>query len=223
MVVGDNRLRAYHLFGANGEFERRVGWAPDGGMLVLTGFMPDPKSAALFSAVGSQFRSVAFTGDSKSHTTRPVERVVLAGAVATKDTVAEGWLPEDAHLWQVGPPVAFGPLMLMGVLPDGSVAFSDSTAYSIKIARPGADVWRIMRRPLRPIPVTRRMISAEKDRLRERIPGGDPTLRQDEKERIDNLPFSVDRRSGTFSVVPISVVHKGIMRHPTSRATPSRF
>ena len=112
--------------------------------------------------------------------------------MATKDTVAEGWLPEDGESLYTGLPQVkvFGSRMLVGVLPDGSVAFSDSTAYTIKIARPGAGVWRILRRPLQPIPVTGRMISAEKDRLRERIAGSSPTLRQYENERIDNMPFS---------------------------------
>ena len=192
VVVGDSGHLAYHLFSANGEFERRVRWVLEGDIPVLTGFMPDPAGDALFSAVGSQFRSMQARGDSKSHTSRPVERLDLAGEVATRDTVAEGWLPEDGESLYSGLPQvkAFGSRMLVGVLPDGSVAFSDSTAYAIKIARSGAGVWRILRRPLQPIPVTGRMISAEKDRLRERIAGSSSTHRQYENERIDNMPFS---------------------------------
>lgn len=193
VVVGDTDHLAYHLFGATGEFERRVGWGFGDGIPVLTGMMPDPRGDALFSAVGSQFRAVmSIGGDTKSHTSRAVERITLAGEDATRDTVAEGWLPEGGESIYTGLPQVktFGSRMLVGVLPDGSVAFSDSTAYAIKIARPGAGVWRILRRPLQPIPVTGRMISAEKDRLRERIPARSPTLRQYENERIDNLPFS---------------------------------
>ena len=192
VVVGDGRHLAYHLFGANGEFERREGWGFGDGIPVLTGIMPDPRGDVLFSAVGSQFRSMSYIGETKSHTSRAVERITLAGEHATRDTVAEGWLPEGGESIYTGLPQVktFGSRMLVGVLPDGSVAFSDSTAYAIKIARPGAGVWRILRRPLQPIPVTGRMISAEKDRLRERIPARGPTLRQYENERIDNLPFS---------------------------------
>lgn len=54
--------------------------------------------------------------------------------------------------------------MLTGVLPDGSVAFSDSSAYAIKIARAGAGVWRILKRPFHPIRVTNRVIEAETER-----------------------------------------------------------
>ncbi len=192
VVVGDSRALAYHLFGANGGFERRVSWRLEGDLPVLTGFMPDPMGDALFSAVGSQFRSVSFQGDSRSHTSRPVERISLEGEVATKDTVSEGWLPEDGESLYTGLPQVrvFGSRMLVGVLPDGSVAFSDSTAYKIRIARPGAGVWRILLRALRPTPVTGRMISAEKDRLRGRIAGRSGALAQYENERIDNRPFS---------------------------------
>ena len=63
--------------------------------------------------------------------------------------------------------------MLAGVLPDGSVAFSDSSAYVVKIARPGEGVWRILKRPLQPIPVTNWVIEAEKQsRLRDASGGG---------------------------------------------------
>lgn len=40
-----------------------------------------------------------------------------------------------------------------------------SSAYAIKIARPGAGVWRILKRPFHPIPVTDRVIEAETERL----------------------------------------------------------
>ena len=59
--------------------------------------------------------------------------------------------------------------MMAGVLPDGSVAFSDSSAYAIKIARPAAGVWRILKRPFQPVPVTNRVIEAEKERRLERL------------------------------------------------------
>jgi len=108
------------------------------------------------------------------HTSRPVERLLLTGDVAVKDTIAEGWLPSGGNQtslpvngqtnYRVPSPLPFGPRILAGVLPEGSVAFSDSSAYAIKIARPGAGAWRILRRPLQPIPVTDGVIKAEKER-----------------------------------------------------------
>lgn len=192
VVVGDTDHLAYHLFSVTGEFERRVRWGFGDERPVLAGIMPDSQGDALFSAVGSRFRSVTYVGDIKSHTSRAVERITLTGEDATRDTVAEGWLPEGGESIYTGLPQvkAFGSRMLLGVLPDGSVAFSDSTAYTIKIARPGSGLWRILRRPLQPIPVTGRMISAERDRLRERIAGRSGALAEYENERIDNMPFS---------------------------------
>ena len=192
VVVGDTDHLAYHLFDAGGEFERRVGWGFGDERPVLWGIMSDPQGDALLSAVGSRFRSLTYIGDIKSHTSRAVERITLAGQDATRDTVAEGWLPEGGESLYTGLPEAraFGSRMLVDVLPDGGVAFSDSTAHAIKIARPGAGVWRILRRELRPIPVTGRMVDAERGRLRERIAGRSGALAQYENERIDNLPFS---------------------------------
>ena len=89
-----------------------------------------------------------------------MERITITGEEAQKDTVAEGWLPPG----RIRPVKVFGPRILVGVLPDGSVAFADSTAYAIKIARPGAGVWRILKRPFHPIPVTNRVIEAETER-----------------------------------------------------------
>jgi len=192
VVVGDSQLFVYHLFAANGEFERRVRWALEGERPILRAIIPDPEGEALYSAVGSGFRSMSYQGDTGSHASRPVERIDLTGEVVTRDTVAEGWLPEGGESLYTGLPQvkAFGSRMLVGALPGGSVAFSDSTAYAIRIAGPGRGVWRILRRPLQPVTVTGPMIRAEKDRLRKRSEGLSPAMRRYHNERIDNLPFS---------------------------------
>ena len=190
VVMADLGHRAYHIFGADGVLERMVRMAPEPGDVSITDLLPDPGREAIFTAVGAQNLSVggATVGRTSPHTSRPVERIMLTGDVAIKDTVAEGWLFPGGD--QDGLPVAgqvnfglpprqvFGPRMLAGVLPDGSVAFSDSSAYAIKIARPGAGVWRILKRPFRPIPVTNQVIEAETEwrieRLRAR--GVPPTI-----------------------------------------------
>ena len=177
------------------------------GELRATELLPDPGGHAVFSAVGSQTLAVLIGGPSRTvpHTTRPMERIMLTGEMATKDTVAEGWLPGgESRSLSVGDqrtllPKTFGPLMLAGVLPDGSVAFSDSSAYAVKIARPGEGVWRILKRPLRPIPVTNRVIEAEKQRrLRDAVGEGSVLsgvressqgARARARERIERLEF----------------------------------
>jgi len=175
VVIADIGHRVYHLFDANGEFERRIRMASEPGELILTELLPDPGGQAVFSAVGSQALGLVLGGSVRTipHATRPVERVMLGEGVVTKDTVAEGWLPDGeqsrravGNQRSLGLPSrkTFGPAMLVGVLPDGSVAFSDSSAYAVKIARPGVGVWRILKRPLQPIPVTNRVIETEKQR-----------------------------------------------------------
>ena len=58
----------------------------------------------------------------------------------------------------------FSPELHWGVLPDGGVAFSDSSTYAVKVAASATGVVRILTRPFRPEPVTGRIIRAEKDR-----------------------------------------------------------
>ena len=181
VVMGDLGHRAYQIFDANGDFERMVRMAPEPGDVRLTALLADPGGEAVFSVVGAQNLRVgmATTGRTIPHTSRPVERLILTGDVAVKDTVAEGWLPPGGDRsglpfgGQVNlglpPRRVLGPHILAGVLPDGYVAFSDSSAYAIKIARPGAGVRRILKRPFQPIPVTRRVIEAETERRIKRM------------------------------------------------------
>lgn len=184
VVMGDLGHRGYHIFGADGEFERMVRMAPEPGNVRMTDLLPDPRGEAVYSAVGAQLLRMGSgsTPRTTPHTSRPVERLILTGEMAVKDTVAEGWLPEggDPTELPIGgrpsfrppPRQVFGPMMLAGVLPDGSVAFSDSSAYAIKIARSGAGVFRILRRPLQPTRVTDRMIENERERRAELAAAG---------------------------------------------------
>ena len=163
VVLADLGHRAYHIFGADGSFERMVRMAPEPGAVTITDLLPDPGGEAIFSAVGAQTLSASgVTRGTTPPTSKPVERITITGEEAMKDTVAEGWLPPKRGAW---PRQVFGPMMLAAVLPDGSVAFSDSSTYAIKIARPGAGVWRILKRPFQPIRVTNRVIEAETERL----------------------------------------------------------
>jgi len=208
VVVADFGYPAYQVFGANGQFLRRVEWAPRLVWAVSTGLMPDPRGGAVFVAVGSPLKAIEMVnrgGVIPSHTTRPIERLDITGDVVIRDTVATGWLPEGSDPMAIGvsrfnmvwrrsdgrsaPVKAFPPLMLAGVLPDGSVAFSDSLAYAIKIARPGSGVWRILKRQLEPIPVTRRVRAAERERRLRRAEERSQVVNRATRERIANLEF----------------------------------
>ena len=191
VVVADWGDLAYEILDVNGDYERKVRMGAGDEVNRLWDFMPDPAGDALFSAVGGQFLVFRGSGSAQAPTTRPIERLDLTGDVVTRDTVADGWLPPGGVLytgWRE--PKAFGPWMSAGMLPDGSVAFSDSSAYAVKIARPGAGVWRILMRPLQPVPVTGRMIEAEKDRRRKEYEAvDDPIFLRSARESLANLKF----------------------------------
>ena len=170
VVVGDRGHRAFLIFDPNGGFERRVGLAARNDAVGFTEIMPDPGGGAVFTVVEAEAAAYILPGSDSEPTplraSRRMERLVLSSEAVRRETVAEGWVPEGWQRTTAGMPEHryFSPRMLAGVLPDGSVAFSDSSAYAIRIARSGMGVWRILRRPLEPIPVTNRVIEAEKQR-----------------------------------------------------------
>ena len=197
VAILDTGYPGFHLFNADGEYERRVRLPGSGSRMMHTDYFPYPGGDAVVSAVGSLPLLIQFfdEGRDQSHTSRPVERLILTGDMVTRDTVAEGWLPPGGEPVTIGERSAkvFGPRMLLGVLPDGSVAFSDSSAYAIRVARPGTGVWRGLRRPLQPIPVTKRMIDGERNRQLERVDETEglrhPSLIRMEREVIAKLEF----------------------------------
>ena len=219
VVVADTGHRAYQIFDADGVFERMVRMVSDGGVRIVTDLLPDPMGGSVFSAVGGRALSVSWSrdggpGDAAPHASRPIERLLLARDVVARDTVAVGWLPAAGEplVLDVGgaqmrarlaPPQVFGPRMLPGVLPNGDVVFSDSTAYAIKVARRGEGVWRILERPFSPTPATDAVTEAEKrrrlrvlaatpdDRLPRSsfIPRSPEEIRRRARERIANLEF----------------------------------
>lgn len=182
MVVQDTGHRAYHLFDANGEFQRMVrGFGHPNTLLA------DPRGGGVFSAdlpvvAGGTNASRAFFTSADGTiadppTTRPVLHLDFADEEVRTDTVVEGWLPprgddgielprditpqgdiarvvRDA-MSGLSMPAIFEPPLLAGVLPNGGIVHSDSSAYELKITPPDAgEVERIIRRPLPPEPVT---------------------------------------------------------------------
>ena len=184
MVVKDTGHGAYQLFDSNGEFQRHVrgrgSWGtlladPRGGG-VFTG------NIAAVTGGASTSRTFVTTTDGTlalpdPPTSRPVLRLDFAGEEVQTDTVVEGWLPprgdeglelpRDAtpggdvgrvmrdFMSGFSMPAVFEPPLLAGVLPGGGIVHSDSSAYELNITPLDAgEVARIIRRPLRPEPVT---------------------------------------------------------------------
>lgn len=175
-VVSDAGHGAYQIFDRSGVFQRmvRAGDEP-GSMFGLSGIIqPDPRGGAVFAGgfgggPGISFRTAGGGSAGAPPTSRPVTRVVLGDEVVQTDTVVHGWLPprNDLDLPTNVPaqlrdmmggmslPAVFEPRLLVGVLPDGGIVHSDSSAYVLKITPPGARaVARVIRRPLVPEPLT---------------------------------------------------------------------
>ncbi len=184
VVVSDVGHRAYQFFDASGEFQRmvRADEGPDAVAIPAHDIQPDPRGGAVFArggGAGSILMRVGGAADPP--TSRPALRVGLEGDAVRADTVADGWLPprtdlEDlattpapaelrAMLSRMALPTVFEPPFLMGVLPDGGIVHSDSSAYALKVTPPGVrGVARIIRRPFAPEPVTEAVREAREER-----------------------------------------------------------
>lgn len=149
-IVYEVERSAFQIFGADGAFKRmvRVGGA--------AGFVVFQRMQAMPGGVLARSDVTIMAGPSGgSPSRRYVERFLLDGDEAVRDTVVEAW--------RAGGRLALAPRLYVGALPDG-VAFSDSTAYAIKIATLDGDVSRVLTRPFRPAPVTDRIRDAERAR-----------------------------------------------------------
>ena len=184
VVVSDVGHRAYQLFDASGEFQRmvRAGDDPDAVAIPAHDIRPDPRGGAVFAGGSAGSIVMGAGGATDPPTFRPLLQVDLDGETVRADTVAEGWLPPRTDLDDVatGPvpsdlrdmlrsmamPTVFEPEFLVGVLPDGGIVYSDSSAYTLKVAPPGTpEVARIIRRPFEPEPVTEAVREAREERL----------------------------------------------------------
>jgi len=207
VVVSDLSRHAHHIFGVDGAFERMVAMSRTASVLRV-GFvapLPDGNAVIEVPTLATQvvFADGAFNDSVSTPTSHAIERTSLSGEQVVTDTVAEAWLSprniEDLPGFQkrhlaamptVSRP-AFSPDLHLGVLPDGRVAFSDSSTYAIRIAEPGKGVVRILQRPFRPEPVTSRFVRRQKmtwlRQLEETAKRG-ANLRQ-ARASIDNMEF----------------------------------
>ena len=174
VVVLDVGHLAYQAFDANGDFERMVRMGGDRSSAVISPHLPQRRGTAAITvpmgAGGSTYTVIH--GDESPRRRVParlIEHIELSGEEAMKSVMASAWLPRlresgDGPGGRSAQDREFTPGLHWGVLPDGSVAFSDSSAYAIRIAARGEGVSRILVRSLHPEPVTDRLIGAERNR-----------------------------------------------------------
>ncbi|MDE2873683.1 MAG: hypothetical protein OXQ94_18595 [Gemmatimonadota bacterium] len=214
VVVSDSDRAVFHVFDANGDFERTVAMDLAAAAWNLGTIVAQPGAEAIIAVptLADELLVTGCCGLPPAPSSLAIERIVLGGEEAGTDTIAEGWLPaldsrralaaargnpNIGRAMSLFPALfpelrrAYAPGFHWGVLSDGGVAFSDSSTYDVEIAAAGAGVVRVLRRSIRPEPVTNRLVRAERRRrLTELEATADPgeDLRED-REWIANLEF----------------------------------
>jgi hypothetical protein len=194
IVIADMGHRAYQIFGPDGAFQRMVSFGGDEGMIRLGGMAPDPRGGAIFSGGGGMMVSVSRQGPGGAPelpTDRPIEHIPLSGTKAEPTVVVSAWQPPPAEgppptmqgggmrfSMAIAGPRTFEPELFVGPLPDGGIAYADSTGYAVKVVGANGTLQRVLRRPITPRKVTPAMQEAEKKRrLDELEAGGGPQVR----------------------------------------------
>ncbi len=158
-VAFDPDNRNFAVFGADGEFERTVP-LPGNATYMIPGLQPERGGeTVLATGAVSRFDMSALRNREapEESTFRAIVRFGLNGAEVVEDTVVRAWKsPSDAS--------GFMPPLAVGALPDDGIAYTDSTAYSIKVTSPDGNVLRVLTRPISPEPVTDRIKEAEIER-----------------------------------------------------------
>ena len=161
VAVFDPGRRHFVVFGPDGEFERQIPLAGTT-WIVLPGLQAGGASGSVvLTGEAHHFRS---DEDSAEPSHRYVLGYTLGGEDVSVDTVATGWRPS-------ADPDAFGPPLSARVLPDGGVAFIDSSAYAVKVTGLGGSVSRILTRPFPAAPVTDDIRAAYIDRELKNLDG----------------------------------------------------
>lgn len=153
-VVFDPGHHAFQLFGPNGEFERSVR-VPSGSMFLV--IRPLAPAGDGQNVITTTVGSVGGPAGDAEPMFRPIYRFLLTGDEAVRDTVIQAWRPS-------GDPEGFRPVLAAGALPDGSLVYTDSSAYAIKVTTRDGLLSRVLTRPFRPGPVTDRIREDEIER-----------------------------------------------------------
>ena len=157
-LIEDVMHMGCHVFGPEGDFDRMVRGAagrdmrPDrGGARTVVG--ASWRRADHKRALHRSLRPVVGRGqraDSRRGLGAPAGDEGRGAPESLEDFVDEVW--------------GFEPALLFDVLPSGGIAFSDSSAYAIKLADRSGVISRVLRRPISPLPATEAIRQAERDR-----------------------------------------------------------
>ncbi|MXX77709.1 MAG: hypothetical protein F4Z33_01690 [Gemmatimonadales bacterium] len=158
VVVEDMLHAGYHVFSPGGEFERMVREG-GGGMGFAMARRPNlrPERTGARTLIGRGGRTI--------------QRVDMSSEDVEDRVIAEAWVPVEDDGPRSGDledmideEWGFEPDLLFEALPSGGVAFSDSSAWAVKLTDPSGAISRILRRPIRPLAVTEEMEREERER-----------------------------------------------------------
>lgn len=187
-VANDGGRDVFHVFGADGNFQRMVRWRAETGTISLDfnssrPMRPGPHPEVIY-AQGTESgltrmygalaeRVGAESGDEVDE--RTIEALGLAGDLVSGEILLETWRPprpETPAEVEVGNTESmfnslteaphFEPELRWDALPDGAIVYADSTTYRVRIVRDGATL-NTLTRAIAPQPVT----SAIESRVRE--------------------------------------------------------
>ena len=208
VVVPDPSRSVYHVFSADGQLERAVQatWGETGetGVTVEHRRFAQSGAGSLLSVVGrvagTSFDPVSMVMRMTDREgPREIHRVQFDGREAVVRTITTAWSPPGAMqermvdietMTSTGGPPALLPKLLFVGLPNGAVAYSDSSAYSIKIADGAGEVIRILQRSLTPMSVDDDVRDNYREMLRATVEGEDDAeIRAMFDGYVDGLEF----------------------------------
>ena len=212
-VLSDGRVAAFDqrfsLFGPDGEFERTVR-VRDRAMIFMPRMDVDRRGGVL--ATGEvQIIDIAMLSDRTDGALpepayRHVVRMGLTGDEVAMDTVAYAWRPP-------GEATGFLPALIAGALPRGGVAYTDSSAYAIKVAGAGGTLERVLTRPFVPEPVTDRIRQDERDRRLRGLEGDPLGAGRSGGERgavMSSMADAMRARAESMEFYPVVPVVRGL-------------
>ena len=142
--------------------------------------------------------------------TTPIERHVLGGESVATDVIIRAWVPPELSAGEVqtegsatrgtmslsimrGPLRAFEPSLHYGLLPNGTVVYSDSSTYALKTVGSNGALGPVWRRPIEPETVTRQVENAERSRRLDQL---DERVAQARAEAVSDLERSAASAMG---------------------------
>ncbi|MDE2652958.1 MAG: hypothetical protein OXI71_03995 [Gemmatimonadota bacterium] len=159
LLVEDIMRMGYHVFDPAGDFDRLV--------RKELGRNMRPARTGSRALLGSSW-------DDPAGGRRPIIRFDLSSDEVNSRPLVHAWTPRSTNEGRVDGATevedlvssewGFEPELLLDALPSGAIAFSDSSAYAIKVTDSSGEISRVIRRPIQPMPVTEAIRRAERER-----------------------------------------------------------